>query len=50
MFWCYLQGSLWGEVGEEGVDVAVVEAVKLQITEFVAFGCTCIVGKFSDEF
>jgi len=50
MFWFYLQGSLWGEVGDEGADGAVVVAVKLQITEFVAFGCTFIVGKFSDEF
>ncbi|RDX84171.1 Small nuclear ribonucleoprotein SmD1b, partial [Mucuna pruriens] len=43
-------GSLWGEGGVEAVDVAVVVAVKLRITKFVAFGCTFIVGKFSEEF
>jgi len=49
-FWFYLQGSLWGEGGDEDVGVAVVVVVKMHITKFVAFACTIIVGNFSEKF
>lgn len=45
-FLLHLQGSLWGEDGDAGVDVVVVAAVELWFIIFVTCGLKLCLGGF----